>query len=75
MKADVSLDCTGLLCPIPIAHTAMKIKTMSKGQVLEVISDDAGIKADMPAWSRVTGNELLAMEEQDGKFKLYVKKA
>ncbi len=75
MKADVSLDCTGLLCPMPIAHASMKIKTLSKGQVLEVISDDAGIKADMPAWSRATGNELLAMEEADGKFKLYVKKA
>lgn len=74
MKADVSIDCTGLLCPMPIANTALKMKTLSKGQVLEIVADDAGIKKDMPAWARVTGNELLAMEEAEGKFKMYVKK-
>lgn len=59
---------------MPIANTAMKIKTLSKGQVLEIIADDEGIKKDMPAWARVTGNELVAMEESDGKVKMYVKK-
>lgn len=59
---------------MPIANTAVKIKSMSKGQVLEVIADDPGIKRDMPAWARVTGNELLSLEESAGKFKLYLKK-
>lgn len=75
MKADVTLDCTGLLCPMPIANTAVKMKTLSKGQVLEVLSDDEGIKKDMPAWARVTGNEFLAMEEEGSTIRLYVRKA
>lgn len=74
LKADFTLDCTGLMCPMPIANTAMKIKTMSQGQVLEVIADDPGIKRDMPAWARVTGNELLGMEEEEGKVKAYLRK-
>lgn len=75
MKADVTLDCTGLLCPMPIANTAVKMKALSRGQVLEVLADDEGIKKDMPAWARVTGNELLGMEEEEGKIKFYLRKA
>ncbi len=74
MKADDTLDCIGLYCPMPIANTAKKIKEMKTGEVLEVIADDEGIKADMPAWCSATGNEYLGMEEEKGKIKVYVKK-
>ncbi len=33
MKADVIVDCVGLYCPMPIVHTAKKMKEMSAGQV------------------------------------------
>ncbi len=74
MKADVQLDCFGLLCPMPIIQTAKKIKDMRVGQVLEVLSTDEGIKSDMPAWCRTTGQEYLGLEEEDGLFKVYVRK-
>ena len=74
MKADVKLDCFGLLCPMPIIQTAQKIKEMKKGEVLEVVSTDEGIKADMQAWCRQTGQEFLGLEEEDEVFKVYVKK-
>jgi tRNA 2-thiouridine synthesizing protein A len=75
MKADETLDCTGLYCPMPIVKTAQKIKQMKIGQVLEVVADDKGIRQDMPAWCQTTGNECLGTEEKDGEFKIYVKKA
>jgi len=75
MKADETLDCIGLYCPIPIYNTANKLKELEKGQVLEVLSDDEGIKEDMPAWCKVTGNELLGIEEEAGQYKVYVKKS
>ena len=74
MKADHSLDCVGLYCPMPIVKTSQKIKGLQKGEVLEVIADDKGIKQDMPAWCKSTGNEFLGLEEQDGEIKVYVKK-
>ena len=60
---------------MPIAHTAKKIKELETGQVLEVLADDEGIKEDLPAWCRTTGNELLSIEEQEGQYKAYVKKS
>ena len=75
MKADATLDCIGLYCPMPIYNTAKKLKEMKPGQVLEVLADDEGIKEDMPAWCRTTGNKLLGIEEENGEYKAYVRKA
>ncbi len=74
MKADETLDCIGLYCPMPIANTANKLKELEVGQVLEILADDEGIKEDMPAWCRTTGHELVGMEEEAGQYKVYVKK-
>jgi len=74
MKADKSLDCVGLYCPMPIVKTAQKIKEMNKDQVLEVVADDKGIKQDMPAWAQATGNEYLGVEEAGEEIKVYVRK-
>lgn len=74
MKSDVTLDTIGTLCPIPIVKTNHKIKELKPGQVLEVLSTDMGIKADMPKWCQVTGNEFLGIEEEGGIYKAYVRK-
>jgi len=75
MKADQSLDCMGLYCPIPIVKTAERFKQLKLGEVLEVVADDKGIKLDMPAWCEATGHEFLGVEEEGGEIKVYVKKA
>ena len=74
MKADKTLDCVGLYCPMPIIKTSQEIKKMKTGEILEVLADDKGIKQDMPSWCKTTGNECLGMEEINGEFKVYVKK-
>jgi tRNA 2-thiouridine synthesizing protein A len=74
MKADKVLDCVGLYCPMPIVKTSQQIKKMNAGEVLEVIADDKGIKQDMPAWCKTTGNECIGIEEQGNEIKVYVKK-
>lgn len=77
-QADVKLDTLGYFCPMPIIMTSKKIKELSIGQVLEVVSDDEGIKKDMPAWCQTTGHEMVGLEEEqnDSKavYKAFVKK-
>ena len=74
MKADRTLDCFGLLCPMPIIKTAQEFKKMKIRESLEVLSTDAGIKSDMPAWCRATGNEFIGVEEKEGEYRVYVRK-
>jgi TusA-related sulfurtransferase len=59
---------------MPIVKTAEKMKQINQGEILEVLADDKGIKQDMPAWCKVTGNECLGIEEENGQYKVYVKK-
>ena len=74
MKADQSLDCMGLYCPMPIVRTTERFKKLKTGEVLEVVADDVGIKKDMPAWCEATGHEFLGVEEDGGEIRVYIKK-
>ncbi len=68
------LDCYGLLCPMPIIQTAKKIKEMKVGEMLEIRATDEGIKTDLPAWCKATGQEFIGIEEKDGEYLAYVRK-
>ena len=74
MTSDETLDCFGLLCPMPIIKISEKIKELQLGQVLEVIATDEGIRTDLPAWCERTGHEFLGVKEKDGEFRGYVRK-
>lgn len=78
IHADVKLDTLGYFCPMPIIMTSKKIKELNLGQVLEVVSDDEGIKKDMPAWCDTTGHQMMGLEEEQAQsdliYKAYVKK-
>jgi tRNA 2-thiouridine synthesizing protein A len=74
MKADQTLDCVGLYCPMPIFKTAQKMKELMSGQILEIVADDKGIVKDMPAWCHSTVNECLEIQEKSGEYHILVKK-
>ncbi|MFQ6059068.1 MAG: sulfurtransferase TusA family protein [Anaerolineae bacterium] len=74
VKADQTLDCRGLLCPMPVIRTRQAIDDLAVGQVLEMIATDPGSKADMEAWTRQTGHELLAWEREGGVYRYFIRK-
>ena len=74
IKEDQVLDCTGLLCPMPIVKTKKAIDGLQPGQILKMIATDAGAPPDIAAWSRQTGNELLLSTEENNKFIFFLKK-
>ncbi len=74
IDADDTLDTTGLFCPLPVVKAAEKIKTLPGGTVLEVISDDGGIEADLPAWCEGYGHEYLGCLRNGPLWRLYVRK-
>ncbi|MCX2726768.1 sulfurtransferase TusA family protein [Thermomicrobium sp. 4228-Ro] len=74
LQPDRVLDCSGLLCPLPVIRTSKAIKEIAIGQVLKVIATDPGAPADMEAWARQTGNELLDAHEEDGKYVFFFRR-
>jgi len=74
-KADQTLDCKGLSCPMPILKLAKEMKSLETGKVLELLGTDPGSKSDVPKWCDKTGNGLLGQEEDGGVYKYYIRKA
>ncbi len=69
-----TLDARGLNCPMPVVRTSQEIKKMSVGGVLELLATDPGSVADMIAWCKSTGNELLDRKTEDGVFRFYIRR-
>ena len=59
---------------MPIIQIAQAIREVQIGQILEMMADDPGSKADMQAWARQTGHELLEVQQEGKVFKFYVRK-
>lgn len=74
MHSDKVLDAKGLACPMPIVKTKKAINELGSGQVLEVHATDKGAKADLAAWSRSGGHEVLHSTEEAGVLKFWIKK-
>ncbi len=74
ITANQVLDCKGLSCPLPVLKTKKAMDALTLGQVLEMISTDPGSKADIAAWTKRTGNELLDSVEESGTFRFFIKK-
>jgi TusA-related sulfurtransferase len=51
------------------------MKRLEPGAVLEVRSTDLGVREDLPAWCRMTGNALLAEQEGERRNRYFLRKA
>jgi len=67
-----TLDCRGMVCPLPIFKTTRELAAMAIGEVLEVTCTDPGALSDFRALAHRTGHELLLAAEEDGvqRFRL-----
>jgi tRNA 2-thiouridine synthesizing protein A len=63
----VSVDCSNLLCPLPVYKAGIALDRMEPGQVLELITTDPGALEDIPALARQRGETLLSSEDQGGR--------
>ena len=67
------LDCRGLNCPLPVLKAERAMGRLASGDVLEVVATDPGSVADMVAFSRRTGHEILDQSEGGGEFVFFLR--
>ena len=68
MNIDKELDTRGLNCPLPILKAKKALAEMTTGQLLKVLSTDAGSTRDFQAFAKQTGNELIEQQSAGGDF-------
>ena len=72
---DDTVDARGAACPGPLMDLIGAIRGADSGAVIRLLSDNDQSLTDVPEWAEEAGNELLAVEERDDYYELYVEKA
>ncbi|HEX6140788.1 MAG TPA: sulfurtransferase TusA family protein [Candidatus Limnocylindria bacterium] len=68
------VDARGLSCPLPIVRTAIAIKSIHSGELIEVLATDPGSTKDFTAWARTTGHELIDESVEDGVYRFVLRR-
>ncbi|MFM2035521.1 MAG: hypothetical protein RL459_786 [Pseudomonadota bacterium] len=68
MNVNKDLDTRGLNCPLPILKAKKALADMVSGEILRVVSTDAGSVRDFQAFAKQTGNELVGQETVGSDF-------
>ncbi len=66
-----SLDGGESGCGELLLEMKFKLRAVPAGEILEVITVDAGAPEDLPAWCRLTGNTLLGKRNLDARRTAY----
>ncbi|WP_294067621.1 sulfurtransferase TusA family protein [Proteiniphilum sp. UBA1028] len=74
LKVAKSVDARGTACPGPLLEAKKAIGTIAADDVMEILSADEGTKSDIPKWCKKQGHEYLGTVEENGYFKVYMKK-
>jgi TusA-related sulfurtransferase len=74
LKSDKVVDARGTSCPGPLLAAKKAIGQIQKGEIMEVLSADEGTRNDIPKWATKQQYEYLGCIEEDGYYKLFLKK-
>jgi TusA-related sulfurtransferase len=75
IKADHQLDAAGKYCADLTPAIKAAMRDLASGETLEVRTDDASARVDVPAWSRLTGHQLVQVIEDDDTHTTFILKA
>lgn len=75
IQADLTLDCKGLACPMPIVKTKKAMDQLRSGQVIEVQATDKGSLADIQGWAKNIGHQYLGTIHEGEVLKHYLRKS
>ncbi|KZD30514.1 sulfurtransferase TusA family protein [Bacillus cereus] len=75
IKVDMSLDCKGLACPMPIVKTKKAMEGLTPGQVIEIEATDKGSTVDIQSWANKVGHQYIGTKQEGDVLMHYVRKA
>jgi TusA-related sulfurtransferase len=75
LKANVTLDIRGAVCPGPIVEAKKLLNGMQTGEILRLVSDCPGVQSDIGGWASATGMTLVeTFEAGAGVHEFYIRK-
>ncbi len=68
------VDARNTFCPGPLMELITNMKLAQVGDVLELLSTDAGSAADVPEWVNKVGHEIVSSQSVDGVWHIKIRK-
>lgn len=72
---EVTLDCMGEACPVPLVKAQKALEGMAIGDVLIVQIDHSCAMKNVPEWAREAGHNVEIEEVDDGEWEVIIEKA
>jgi tRNA 2-thiouridine synthesizing protein A len=70
--SDVTLDLSGLLCPLPVLRARKRLQAMKPGEILCVTATDPMAAIDMPHFCTEQGHRLVAREQKGEALRFWI---
>lgn len=74
LKADKSIDLTGISCPMNFVKTKAAIAEISAGEILEVILDEGEAILNVPRSMKEEGHQILKVNNLGTVFQILFRK-
>lgn len=72
--APLKVDACGLMCPGPVMQLKKNYETLKAGEQLQIIATDQAFGKDVASWCKMTGAELVALENKNGVVAATIRK-
>ncbi|WP_028973717.1 FAD-dependent oxidoreductase [Spirochaeta cellobiosiphila] len=72
--ATIEIDACGLQCPGPIMKLKENLDKLTAEQTLKEKANDPGFEKDVVSWCKMTGNELVNLDKENGIITAVIKK-
>lgn len=70
----LKVDACGLMCPGPVMQLKKNYETLKAGEQLQITATDQTFGKDVASWCKVTGAELIALENKNGVVAATIRK-
>jgi tRNA 2-thiouridine synthesizing protein A len=74
MGETLKLDCSGLVCPMPVAKTKRLLNTMKSGDMLEVSGDFCEAGENIKRFAENHGGKIINFELEGENYYLKIEK-
>ncbi|MEO9168498.1 MAG: sulfurtransferase TusA family protein [Aestuariivirga sp.] len=74
-QAEITLDLSGLLCPLPVLKARKRLNQMPAGAILHVIATDPMAAIDMPHFCNEQGHRILSQTKDGLSLNFRIRKA
>ncbi len=72
--SNLKIDVKGETCPIPLVEARKALRTASPGDIVEISGTHPASKKEIPMAVEALGMELISVEENDGIWKIKIKR-